>query len=207
MVRNVARERSVTPGHTVVYPNREKAASKTVKLLVTIVLLVSAAIILIITVGGWSKFQGLKIVNVIWALIYVLMAFYIMTRWARGLLPMAAGLGILMLILAVVAATGVTGASWFDRNRAAFAPADSLFGGSGLGAGALGFFTVLLIPAQALQIFFSMLGFSQGWNVETELPNDEAEKRGYKVDKSDKRDKSDKGDKKDKSSSAQPATA
>jgi hypothetical protein len=201
MVRNVARERSVTPGHTVVYPNREKAASKTVKLLVTIVLLVSAGVILIITVGGWSKFQGLKIVNIIWALLYVLMAFYIMTRWARGLLPMAAGLGILMLILAVVSGTGVTGASWFDRNRAAFAPADSLFGGTGLDASVLGFFTVLLIPLQALQIFFSMLGFSQGWNVETEIPNDEAEKRGYKVDKGDR------GDKKDKSSSAQPATA
>jgi sterol desaturase/sphingolipid hydroxylase (fatty acid hydroxylase superfamily) len=200
MVRNVARERSVTKGHTVVYPNREKAASKTVKLLVAIVLVVSAAIILILTIGGWSKFQGLQIVNVIWAILYVLMAFYIFTRWARGLLPMAAGLGILMLILAVVAGTGVTGASWFDRNRAAFAPAT-------MSASVLGFFTVLLIPVQALQIFFCMIGFSQGWNVETEMPIDEAEKRGYKVDERDREgDKSDKKDKKDKSS-AQPATA
>jgi lysylphosphatidylglycerol synthetase-like protein (DUF2156 family) len=199
MVRNVARERSVTKGHTVVYPNREKAASKTVKLLVTIVLLASAAIILLLTIGGWSKFQGLQVVNVIWALLYVVMAFYIMTRWARGLLPMAAGLGILMLILAVVAGTGVTGASWFVRERPAFAPAL-------MSANILGFLTVLLIPVQALQIFLCMVGFSQGWNVETEMPIDEAEKRGYKVDKRDKDDKSDKSEKKDKSS-AQPATA
>jgi len=204
MVRNVARERSVTPGHTVVFPNREKAASKTIKLVVTVVLVVSAVILLFLTFAGWSKFQGLQIVNIIWALIYVVMAFYIMTRWTRGLLPMAAGLGILMLILAVVSGTGVSGASWFDRSRSAFATADSIFGGQGLSAGALGFFTVLLIPVQALQVFFSMLGFSQGWNVETEVTNEEAEKRGYKVDKGDDGDKQ---DKKDKSSSAQPAAA
>jgi hypothetical protein len=186
MVRIVARERSVTPGHTVVYPNREKAASKTLKLIVTVVLLVSAAILLILSVGGWSKFQGLQVVDVIWALIYIVMAFYIMTRWARGLLPMAAGLGVMMLILAVVAGTGVSGASWFDRSRAAFSSAESIFGGQGLSANVLGFFTVLLIPVQALQIFFAMLGFSQAWNVETEVSNEEARKRGYKVDKPDK---------------------
>jgi hypothetical protein len=205
MVRNVARERSVTKGHTVVYPNREQTASKVVKLLVAVVLVASAAVILLVTMAGWSRFQGMKVVNIIWALIYVGMAFYIFTRWARGLLPMAAGLGILMLILAVIAATGVTGASWFDRNRVGFAEADSIFGGTGFSAGALGFFTVLLIPLQSLQIFFSMIGFSQGWNVETEMPIDEAEEKGYTVDERD-RDQGDKKDK-DKSSSAQPATA
>jgi signal transduction histidine kinase len=198
MVRNVARERSVTPGHTVVYPNREKSASKVTKLIVSVILLVSAAILLILTVGGWSKFQGLKAVNIIWAAIYVLMAFYIMTRWARGLLPMAAGLAILLLITALVAGTGVSGASWFDRSHFGFAPADSIFGSTGLSADVLGFFTILLVPVQALLLFFAMMGFSQGWNVETEMPIDEAEKRGEKGDKEDK---------KDKSSSAQPATA
>ncbi len=207
MVRYVARERSVTKGHTVVFPNREKAASKTVKLIVTVILIVSAAILLVLTAGGWSKFQGLKAVNIIWALLYIVMAFYIMTRWTRGLLPMAAGLGILMLLLALVAGTGVTGASWVDRDRAAFGAAHSLFGAGGLSAGALGFFTILLIPVQALQIMFAMIGFTQGWNVETEMPIDEAEEKGYKVDERDRGDKSDEGDKKDKSSSAQPATA
>jgi hypothetical protein len=201
MVRSVARERSVTKGHTVVYPNREKAASKTTKLLVTVILLVSAGILFLLTIGGWSKFQGLQPVNIIWAGVYVLMAFYIMTRWARGLLPMAAGFGILLLILAVVSGTGVTGSSWFDRDRSAFASA-------GLGASFLGFLTVLLIPVQSLQILFAMLGFSQGWNVETEMPIDEAEERGYKVDKRDK-DQQDKDqqDKRDKQSSAEPQPA
>jgi len=166
--------KSITPGYRVVYPNRDKAASKTIKAVVALILLVSAALLLLVSVGGWSKLQGLKGVNLIWAMLYVVMAFYIFARWARGLLPICAALGLLLLLLAVVAGVGISGTSWFDRNHPAFAAPQTIFGGKGLSPDVLGLVTVLLIPVQALLIFFAMLGFTQGWNVETEVPDDEA---------------------------------
>ncbi len=59
MLRHMPQWRSITPGHTVIYPNRDKAASKLVKLIVALLLVGSAALMLAITVGGWSKLQGL----------------------------------------------------------------------------------------------------------------------------------------------------
>jgi lysylphosphatidylglycerol synthetase-like protein (DUF2156 family) len=169
--------RNLPPGYTVTYPNRDKAASKLVKFIVVVILLISVALMLIVTIGGWSKLQGLKAVNLIWCLLYLVIAFYV-ARWKRGLLPMAAALGILLLILAVIAGTGVAGTSWFDRNHFGFAAPQSLFGGKGLSPDVLGTVTVLLVPVQALLIFFTMLGFTQGWNVEVEVPEDEARRRG-----------------------------
>jgi hypothetical protein len=179
MFRNVA-HRTLTPGHAVVYPNREKAASKTVKAIVVLIMLVSVGLMLIVTIGGWSKLQGLKPVNFVWCLAYLIMAYYIMTRWARGLLPITAGLAILLLIMAVIAGTGASGTSWFDRHNPGYGAAQLLFGGGGLSPNALGLFTLLIAPVQALLIFFAMFGFSQGWNVEVEVPIEEARRRGYK---------------------------
>ena len=59
--------RNLRPGYTVIYPNRGKAASKVTKAIVSLLLLVSVVLILIVTIGGWSKLQGLKPVNLIWA--------------------------------------------------------------------------------------------------------------------------------------------
>src|SRR5689334_7315369 len=94
--------RNLRPGYTVIYPNRDKASSKTTKLIVVVLLLASAGLMLIVTVGGWSKLQGLKPVNIIWSLLYIVIASYI-AKWNRGLLPIAAALGILLLILAIIA--------------------------------------------------------------------------------------------------------
>jgi hypothetical protein len=44
----------------------------------------------------------------------------------------------------------------------------------------LGLLTLLLVPVQVLLILFAMLGFSQGWNVEVEVPIEEARRRGYR---------------------------
>ena len=181
MFRNMPQGRSVTPGYTVIYPNREKAASVITKYVVIIILLVAVALMLIVTFGGWSKLQGLKPVNFVWSIAYVLIAYFIWRRWARGLLPIAAALAILALIMAVIAGTGASGTSWFDRSNFGFAPAQSIFGGNGLSADTLGAFTVLMIPVQALLILFATIGFSQGWNVELEVPYDEARRRGYNV--------------------------
>jgi hypothetical protein len=171
-------QRRLTPGYTVIFPNRDKAASKVIKLIVVLILLASVVLMLAVTVGGWSKLQGLKAINFVWCFIYVVIAFYV-ARWKRGLLPIAAALGILLLIVAVIAGLGATGTSWFDRNAAGFAPAQSLFGGKGLTPDVLGTLTLIIAPVQALLILFAMQGFAQGWNVELEVPIEEARKRGY----------------------------
>ncbi len=181
MFRNVTLHRMVTPGYAVVYPNREKPASKTTKAIVVVIMLISVVLMLIVTIGGWSKLQGMKPVNFVWCLAYLIMAYYIATRWARGLLPITAALSILLLIMAVIAGTGASGTSWFDRSHSGFAGAQSLFGGSGLSPDTLGLFTLLIAPVQVLLIFFAMLGFSQGWNVELEVPIEEARRRGYQA--------------------------
>lgn len=175
----MATHRMLTPGYAVVYPNREKASSKLMKSIVGLILLVSAGMLLIVTIGGWSQLEGMKPLNFIWCIAYLIIAFYIWVRWARGMLPIAAGLAILLLMIAIVAGLGLSGTSWFDRSHAGFAPAQSLFGGTGLSADTLGTVTLLLIPVQVLLIVFAMRAFAQGWNVEQEVPIDEARKRGY----------------------------
>src|SRR5947209_15147940 len=171
MFHNVP-QRTLTPGYAVVYPNREKAASKTTKGIVVLIMLIDVALMLILIVGGWSKLQGLKPVDFVWCAAFLIMAFYIAKRWARGLLPITSGLALLLLIAIVIAGTGAAGVSWFDRNSSGFASA-------GLPADFLGLVTVLLIPVQVLLIFFSMLAFAQGWNIEVEVPIEEAKRRGY----------------------------
>jgi hypothetical protein len=178
-VRHVPPVRNLRPGYTIVYPNRSKATSKATKAIVILLLLVSVGLMLIVTVGGWSKLQGLKPINFAWCLVYLIIAVYV-ARWTRGLLPIAAAMAILLLILAVIAGTGVSGTSWFDRNHPGFAAPHLLFGGKGLDPDMLGLLTLLIAPVQVLLIIFAMRGFAQGWNVEQEVPLDEAKRRGQK---------------------------
>jgi hypothetical protein len=169
----MAREPSLRPGYVIRYPNREKAASKASQAVIILLLLLSAALMAIVTVGGWSKLAGEQPLNFLLIAAYLLSAFYV-GRWRRGLLPIAAALGIVVLILALIAGTGGAGTSWFDRNSAAFAAPQSLFGGTGLSPDTLGVVTILLAPVQALLILFAMQGFLQGWNVELEVPAGQA---------------------------------
>jgi lysylphosphatidylglycerol synthetase-like protein (DUF2156 family) len=180
MVPAMAQVRNVKPGHAVIHPNRDKAVCRLTKLIIVGILLASIALMLIITVGGWSKLQGMKPANFVWMLLYVIVAYYI-ARWARGLLPIAAGLAIMLLIIAAVATLGMAGTSWFDRSSPGFGPAQSLLGGSGLSPDILGTLTLLLIPVSFALIVFAMIGLSQGWNVETEVPIEEARRRGSKA--------------------------
>ncbi|MDX6716735.1 MAG: hypothetical protein QOH30_3293 [Baekduia sp.] len=137
------------------HPNRQKSANKATKAVVLLLLLVSVALMLIVTIGGWSVLQGAKPVQIGYIVIYLIMAFYV-GRWNRGVLPVAAALAILLAIFAAVAVPG-----WFDRDAAGFAqPA--------IDAGVLGLVTAILIPVQILLIAFSMRGFTQAWNVEVE---------------------------------------
>ncbi|MEA2211941.1 MAG: hypothetical protein QOF83_1889 [Solirubrobacteraceae bacterium] len=177
----VAQVRNVRPGYVVVHPNRQKAICKLTRLVVVLLLVASVVLMLMLTIGGWNKLQGLKPINFVWCLVYVLLAGAILFKWARGLLPIAALFAILLMIIAIVASTGLAGTSWFDRDHSGFASPDSLFGGTGLSPNVLGSITVLLIPVEIALIVFAMIGFAQGWNVEQEVPEDEARKRGLKT--------------------------
>jgi hypothetical protein len=179
MFRDMPYGKTLTPGYTVIYPNRDKPSSKTTKAIVVLIMLISVGLMLIVTIGGWSKLQGMKPVNFVWCLAYVIIAFYIGTRWSRGLLPIVAALAILLLIMTVIAGTGAAGTSWFNRNSFGFAGAQSLFGGNGLSPDFLGLITLIIAPVQALLILVAMVGFAQGWNVELEVPIEEARRRGY----------------------------
>jgi hypothetical protein len=145
--------------YVVEHPNREKAASKATKAIVVLLLLVSAALVLIIMLGGWSYMQGGQAILIGYIILFVLIAFMI-ARWVRGLLPVAAALSIVLLIFAAVAAP-----AWFDRDKAGFASPT-------IDAPILGLLTFILIGVQVLLIAFALRGFTQGWHVEVERPVD-----------------------------------
>ena len=137
------------------HPNRDKPESKATRVLVVALLLVSAAVLMLATVGGWSKIQGAKPVQVAYILIYLLLAFYI-ARWRSGLLPVAASFAIILLIFSAIG-----GPEWFSRDKAGFA--DPL-----LDESIVGVLTIVLIPLQLLLIAVAARGFSQKWSIEVE---------------------------------------
>jgi hypothetical protein len=146
------------------HPNRDKAESKATKAVVILLLITSAALIAIVTIGGWSQLQGAQMVAFGYVVIYGVMAFFV-ARWNRGVLPVAAAAAILFAVVAAVA-----GPAWFDRDKAGFDdPA--------LEPSILGLLTLILVPVQILLIAFAMRGFQQEWNVEVEVAQDEAEGR------------------------------
>jgi len=146
-----------TPASNVIitHPNRSKPVVQSTRLLVIVLLVVSAALVMVITIGGWKVLENAIPIEFGYALIYLLLAFYAY-RWNRGVLPVASSLAVFLAIFALV-----SGSSWFERNKAGFEqPA--------LNSGLLGTLTFLVIPVQILLIGFAMRGFSQGWNVELE---------------------------------------
>ena len=147
--------RNLPPGYTVIHPNRDKAAAKVMKAIVVLIMLASVGLMLIVTFGGWSKLQGLKPLNFAWCLLFLVLAYYVW-RWKRGVLPIAAALAVLLLLVTVIAGTGQFGSgsatSWFDRNTAGFAAPHSIFGGKGLSPDFIGLMVVLLIPVEVVLI-------------------------------------------------------
>jgi presenilin-like A22 family membrane protease len=145
------------PGVRIEHPNRHKAASKLTRIIVVLLLLVSAFLVTVVTIGGWDVLQGAKALQIAYIVVYLVIAFFVL-RWSRGVLPLAAALAIVLLIFAAVSAP-----AWFDRDKPGFAdPA--------IDEGILGLITALLVPVQLLLIAFAMSGFRQAWNVEVERP-------------------------------------
>jgi hypothetical protein len=157
------------PGVRIDRPNRRKASSKVTRLIVVVLLLVSAGLMAIISIGGWDAIEGAKALQVAYILLYVMLAFFVL-RWNRGVLPLIAALAIVLLIFAAVSAP-----AWFDRDKTGFTdPA--------LDESILGLLTALLVPVQVLLIFVSMSAFRQAWHVEIEHrdepPPERTESRG-----------------------------
>jgi lysylphosphatidylglycerol synthetase-like protein (DUF2156 family) len=147
----------------VIHPNRDKAESKAARAAVLLLLIASAALILIVMLGGWSQLQGMHIVAIAYIFVYLLMAYFV-SKWNRGVLPVAAGMAILFTVVAAVA-----GPAWFDRDKEGFVdPA--------LEPSILGMLTIILIPVSILLVVFSMRAFQQQWNVEVEVPEEDAER-------------------------------
>ncbi len=150
----------VRPGYELWRPNREKAHAITTKAVIVLLLLATAGICALVTIGGWSLLvggAGMGVICIVFVALYVLFAIRV-AQWSRGILPVSAALSILLLIFAAVAAP-----SWFARDKAGFDTAllpDTL----------IGLLLVILIPLQVLVIAVSMIGFNQDWHVEEERP-------------------------------------
>jgi hypothetical protein len=146
-------------GYELWRPNREKPESKMMKALVALVLLVSAGLLVVITLGGWERLQGssVAVMSLLWAGLYVLFAFLI-AGWNRGLLPVSAGLAVILAIFAAIA-----GPEWFARAK------DGL-DSPALPEELLGLLTLLLVPVQAVLVAVAMIAFNQEWHVEEERP-------------------------------------
>ena len=147
------------PGYELWRPNRAKAESKTMKAVIAFVLLVSAALLIIITIGGWERLLGPSVgaMSLMWAALYILFAFLVM-RWSRGILPVAAALAVILAIFAAISAP-----EWFARSK------DGL-DSPALPEDLLGLLTLVLVPVQLVLIAVAMIGFNQEWHVEEERP-------------------------------------
>jgi lysylphosphatidylglycerol synthetase-like protein (DUF2156 family) len=150
---------AVRQGYELWRPNREKAETKTMKAIVAFVLLVSAALLIIITLGGWDRLQGssVAVMSLAWAALYILFAFLVM-RWNRGVLPVAAALAVILAIFAAISAP-----DWFARDKTGLTdPA--------LPSDLLGLLCIVVVGVQLLLVAVAMIGFSQEWHVEEERP-------------------------------------
>jgi hypothetical protein len=139
------------------HPNRDKASSKATKAIVILLLLVSVGLMAIVAIGGWEALEGAKAILISYMVVYLIMAFYC-ARWNRGVLPLSAAFGIILLIFAAIA-----GPQWFERDKTGFNDPT-------LDESILGLVTWLIVPVQVLLIAFSMRAFQQNWHVEVERP-------------------------------------
>jgi hypothetical protein len=146
---------AIRPGYELWRPNREKPEAKSARALVVFLLLVSAGLSLVITLGGWERLEGGKIFALLYIAIYVLFAFLV-ARWNRGVLPVASALAIILAIFA-----GIAAPAWFDRAK------DGL-DSPALPEELLGLLTLVLVPVQVILIAMAMVAFNQDWHVEEE---------------------------------------
>jgi hypothetical protein len=146
---------AIRPGYELWRPNREKSEAKSAKALVVFLLLVSAAVAAVVTIGGWERLEGGKIFAIFYILLYVLFA-YLVARWNRGVLPVASAMAIILAIFA-----GIAAPAWFGRAK------DGLESPA-LPEELLGILTLILVPLQVILVAVAMVAFNQEWHVEEE---------------------------------------
>jgi hypothetical protein len=148
---------AIRPGYELWRPNREKGEAKSARALVVFLMLVTAALAFVIIIGGWTRLEGVKALTIAYALLYVLFAFLVV-RWNRGVLPVAAALSIILAIFA-----GIAAPAWFDRSK------DGL-SNPALPPDLLGLLCLVMVPLQVILIAVAMVAFNQEWHVEEERP-------------------------------------
>ncbi|HWT22391.1 MAG TPA: hypothetical protein VN213_02680 [Solirubrobacteraceae bacterium] len=144
-------------GVVIEHPNRETAAARGTRAAILVVLLVSAALMILVSVGGWEAIAGARALQVALVVVYAGMALLV-ARWSRGVLPLAAALAILVATFAAVSVPG-----WYARDKDGFV--DAAFSSD-----VLGLLTALLVPLQLLLMAVALRGFRQRWHVEVERP-------------------------------------
>jgi len=158
---------SAREGYELWRPNREKPETKTMKAVIAFVLLVSAGLLIVITLGGWDRLLGtsVAVMSLLWAGLYIVFALLVL-RWNRGVLPVAAALAVILAIFAAIAAP-----DWFARDKPGLSsPA--------LPEDLLGLLTLIVVPVQIILVAVAMIGFNQEWHVEEERPIGSSEDYG-----------------------------
>ena len=158
----------VRPGYELWRPNREKAEAITTKFVLVFLLVATAAIAGLVTITGFSLMTGgsaMGIICLIFAILYAFFAFLV-ARWNRGILPVAAALS---TILAIFCATGAD--SWFARDKPSFE--DAL-----IPVPLIGLLVVILLILQLITIGVALYAFNQNWHVEEERPIGSGENYG-----------------------------
>ncbi len=148
------------PGYELWRPNREKADSQTTRFIAVLLLVVSAILMLIVTLGGWDVLLGgstYGLMALAFVAVYILLAVMIW-RWSRGALSLTIALSVLLGIFCAVGAP-----TWFARDKAYFTEPS-------LSSDFIGLLVLLLIPVQVALLLACAIGFRQEWHVEEERP-------------------------------------
>ncbi len=148
----------VRPGYELWRPNREKAESVTTKIVLVILLFATSVIAVLIAITGFSLMSGgtaMAVMTLIYGLLYAFFAFLV-ARWNRGILPVAAALSMILAILCAVGAN-----SWFARDKTGFE--DGV-----IPVTVIGLLVVVLALLQIVLIAVALYGFNQEWHVEEE---------------------------------------
>jgi hypothetical protein len=110
--------------------------------------------------------QGAQVVSILYIIVYLTMAFFVL-RWSRGVLPLTASLAVGLGVFSMIAAPG-----WFDRSGPNYAD-------PGMPADLLGVLTIVIAIVQVILVVASMIGFQQKWNIEVEEHAGDAGFPGY----------------------------
>lgn len=153
----VAGVEGTAPDVVLTHPNRDKASSKTMRAVMTLLLLVSALALLVVIIGGWDKLVGMKGLQLAFVVVFLVMAFFV-ARWKRGVLPLSAALATLLAIFAAI-----SGPQWLARDKAGFTSPT-------IDDAVLGIITLLIVVLQIVLIAAALIAFRQEWSVELEVP-------------------------------------